>query len=263
VLAGVVVAELVQLALTLRGIATEPMPGPAGPLNARPRSIHPRRLASAHLFGVEDTAAEKPLALAPLQAVNWALKGVIAMRNPDSGFAILGERGKTARVYKAGAALQDIPGARLLQVFSDHVILEVAGRMESLLLPRETSGAQFQQVAAVAAQPAVQPAAALQPSSDEVGGPRVPPTPAETLITFLNLAPSQVDGKMTGMTLHPGKPLSRKYGFHDGDLVTAINGVDITQPDAVDNAIKSGGQVIALTYTHDGVQQTVNLPVSD
>jgi S1-C subfamily serine protease len=65
-----------------------------------------------------------------------------------------------------------------------------------------------------------------------------------------------------GIPVHPNRHYEREYGLHDGDVVTAINGVPITDEDALDNALKSSTGTMSLTFSHDGAPQTVNVPLS-
>jgi type II secretion system protein C len=265
VLAGIVVAELAQTAWVLKSIAMQPLPGPPGDLKARPPNFHWWRLAGAHLFGFEERPVEKEAAATRAQPITWALSAVLAMRDPSQGFAILGEQGKILKVLHAGAALDAVPGGRLLQVFADHVVLDLQGRTETVSLPKKQSGSaggEGVRVAAVASPAMGAPVAeAVEgPAEPQVVGGRVPPSPVETVIRSLSPELAAFNGR--GIRLHPGKPLQRLYGLRDGDVLTAINGVELTDPSALASAFKTPGDFVALTYTRDGVEETVNMPVS-
>jgi len=43
--------------------------------------------------------------------------------------------------------------------------------------------------------------------------------------------------------------------------VTAINGVEVTDADALDSALKTGKKTVALTLTRDGVAETLRIPI--
>ena len=196
----------------------------------------------------------------PAPPLIWALSGIIATRDPASGVAILGEQGKPLHVYRSGATLAEMPGAHLAQVFPDHVILDIQGRMETLQLPQQRSSTSPAPIQAAAATPAatVVAQAEVAPAADEY----IRPTPVQSVLASLNAEPSEVNGRLSGMRLHPGMPMQRRYGFRDGDVVTTINGVDITNAAALAGALKSAGDSVALTYIRDGVQETVNMPVN-
>jgi type II secretory pathway component PulC len=66
--------------------------------------------------------------------------------------------------------------------------------------------------------------------------------------------------------LHPEKRLQRQTGLRDGDILTAINGVEITDQDsedALNNALNSSDGAVSLTYSRNGVQQTVKAAVNN
>jgi hypothetical protein len=125
-------------AWVLKSLAMQPLPGPRGDLKARPRHVHGWRLAAAHLFGVEERPTEKEAAATRAPPITWALSAVLAMRDPSQGSAILGKQGKMLKVLQAGAALDAVPGGRLLQVFADHVALDLQGRTETVSLPKSS-----------------------------------------------------------------------------------------------------------------------------
>jgi type II secretory pathway component PulC len=88
-------------------------------------------------------------------------------------------------------------------------------------------------------------------------------TPAETLFGDLDAERNNVDGRLAGMILHPPKRLQRQYGFHDGDTLTAVNGVEITDPDVLADVLRTSGKSLSLTFTRNGEQRTMRLPVNN
>lgn len=255
VLAGVVAAEAVQMAWVLHGIATEPVPAPLGPLRPPPRSFHWWRLADAHLFGRAPRVARTDPAHPAAQPMMWALSGVMAMSDPTSGIAILGERGKPLNVYHTGAALKEVAGGRLYEVFADHVVLDLPGGKKTLTLPKDHPQAQPQMMTALPSQP-WQEAAGFH-----IRRPLMPPTAAAALIASLNPEPDAVNGVMTGMKLHPRGRLRRLYDLRDGDVLIAINGNDVTDPAVMASVLEQPADSLSLTYLRDGVEQTVNIPL--
>ena len=65
------------------------------------------------------------------------------------------------------------------------------------------------------------------------------------------------------MVLHPSKRYQRQYGLREGDTLTEVNGVTLTDPEALENALKADGKSLSLTFVRDGVQQTRTLQVRD
>src|SRR5882724_3294319 len=92
-------------------------------------------VVSAHLFGVAvaDPSTQDP-ENAPQSSANLLLAGTIATQDPKRGVAIISDAGSPSKVYSVG---ERIGGASLHSVYLDHVILDRAGALETLLLPRQ------------------------------------------------------------------------------------------------------------------------------
>jgi type II secretion system protein C len=224
--------------------------------------IDPRAIIGAHLFGVSaDNAPETARARVAL-----ALSGVIAMDDPADGYAILGEKGQM-RVYRVGSPLTGPVAGHLAQVLDDRVIVAVDGGIQTLRLPRELSSphaalVQFAMTdsgrtddgarsddadAAAAAQ------AARLARMDSI------PSDKQKWLAVVSADPDSVTSH--GIAVHPNRHYERQYGLHDGDVVTAINGVSITDADALDAALRNSTATMSLTFTHDGTPQTTSVAV--
>ena len=71
------------------------------------------------------------------RTLQLVLTGTIAGNDPQNGLAILGQSAQTAKVYAVG---DNVPGgAKLHSVYSDRVIIDRNGQLESLALPRQPS----------------------------------------------------------------------------------------------------------------------------
>jgi general secretion pathway protein C len=231
----------------------------------RPLALQPRELAfdtpsilQAHLFGETVVAvAQVDPANAPDTQLALTLSGVLATDNPNAGYAILGAADKPAHMYRIGADLQDVSGGRLRQVFVDRVVLELDGKLQTLRLPRRGLPGSLADQSTVAAASAT--ASTAPPGGDQ--GPAVP-TPAQGWFANLNVEQNSVDGQAAGMVMHPGKRFQREYGFKDSDILTAVNGVEITDADALAGTLKTNANSLSLTFVRDGIPRTVKLPVS-
>jgi type II secretion system protein C len=227
---------------------------------AQVAALDSRRIADAHLFGVDPTAARGGAAAETRRQL--ALSGVIATSDANEGYAILGEAGQATRLYHTGAALTSLGAGTLYQVFADHVVLDFDGRQETLSLPRQHLTA----VAPVRVARLDAPAAPAAPAGDVPAVPGLysqreePPSAAEGWFTHLNVR-GYMDGGRTGLQLHPAKRFQRRYGLRDGDTLTAVNGVPVADEDALDNLLRVAGKTVALTLSHDGVEETRRFPV--
>jgi len=220
----------------------------------RPQPVDPSQIISAHLFG---TAARAAYDSAPESALDLALSGVIATSDPGAGSAILGPKGRPSHLYRTGAMLVDAPDARLQQVFADRVVLDVSGRVEILKLPRQSMPG-----GALLALASRAESATTSDARDGVEQSNAPITAAASWFSNLDAESNNVDGKLAGMRLHPEGRLRHQYGFRDGDILTAINGIEITDPEVLDRVLSDSAQSLSLTYTRNGVSQTTRVLVN-
>jgi general secretion pathway protein C len=258
-LCSLIAADLAHSARVLRpasnaGSAEAPLPQ-----RARVSSFNAQHVAAAHLFGAS-AANEADAANAPETRLAFALSGIIATNDPNEGYAILGEQGKPTHLYRTGAAVESTR-ARLFRVFADRVVLDFDGRQETLWLPRSLlPGMSHQAVvvealAAAADAPATAATVTLDPRQR---------SPAQSALGSMFAEPNNVNGRMVGMVMHPARRLQRQYGFRDGDTLTAVNGVEINDPDVLQNVLTgSSGKSLSLTFIRDGVQETKTLPVGN
>src|SRR3984893_6431600 len=137
VLAALILLQLLQIGYSL---LSKPLKSPQPVVTAsapRPQrsGVDIQTVVSAHLFGVPpaDLAAQDP-ENAPQRSANLILAGTIATQDPKRGVAIISDAGGPSKVYAVG---ERISGALLHSVYLDHVILDRAGALETLLLPRQ------------------------------------------------------------------------------------------------------------------------------
>jgi general secretion pathway protein C len=222
---------------------------------SRPHALDPSQIISAHLFGTAARAADDN---APESALDLALSGVIATSDPGAGSAILGRKGMPSHLYHTGDIIVDAQGVRLQRVFADRVALDIGGRIEVLKLPRKSmQGAALLTLASRAE------IAAASDAQDGVEQGNAPMTAAASWFSNLDAERNNVDGKLAGMRLHPEGRLRHQYGFRDGDILTAINGIEITDPEVLDRVLSDSAQSLSLTYTRNGVSQTTRVSVND
>src|SRR5262249_39109351 len=138
-------------------------------------------------------------------AISWKLTGTIATRNPNEGYAIVGEPAKSGQLRHTGADLGD--GSRLYQVFQDRVVLDVHGRFETLTLPRfalETTPNVHVNVAAASAEvPAAEHVNVNPDAPGAVDLKMAAQSAAENWFAPFNGNSEGLGGQ--GMVMHPGK----------------------------------------------------------
>ncbi|MGA2189149.1 MAG: type II secretion system protein GspC [Steroidobacteraceae bacterium] len=256
-LAALIVVELARLAVSvLSGPVKSPEPvitrgGPA----QRHAGVDVQGVVSAHVFGVAvvDPSTQDP-ANAPLSSANLVLAGTIASQDPKHGIAIISDGGPS-KVYSVG---DNVNGASLHSVYLDHVVLDRAGALETLLLPRLLAnhrpapprGGDSRTAAAV---DNIRRMVQQDPGIlDQV---------MRTVASYDNAA-----GKLRGFRAYPGKnrAIFSKLGLKPGDLVTAINGAPLDDPahsQDVFNTIQTSDHV-TVTIERAGQKQDISLNIA-
>jgi len=203
------------------------------PANGRPeQGDHLAQVADLHLFGV---AGARPVAQieakAPPTRLNLTLHGVFVEEDPEKGAAIIGTSGNAQKYYQAGAVVMN--GVKLQGVFTDRVVLLHNGQSEVLRFPKVSSSGS-KSVAAL-------PASSIATRSTMRGTPTVGAASLGEYREIFQKEPLKVfehvrfvpvrsrDGLM-GYRVLPQKnrELYNRLGIRPSDLVTSVNGVDLT-----------------------------------
>jgi general secretion pathway protein C len=210
------------------------------------------RVVAAHLFGevLREGAAEtaEPPVDAPETTLALTLTGILYDEGGFRSAAIIsGDRGDEES-YAIGAAIGAF-GATLRAIYSDSVIIENAGRLETLRQPLELSGA------APAAVTATRSAARSQEGE---------PFPAR-LGEVVQAAPFQ-DGRVTGLRVAPASDAAQfeALGFRTGDIVTAVDGEFLEEGVALLDAIPLllDASYVSLALIRDGAPTALTVDIN-
>jgi general secretion pathway protein C len=248
--AAVIVTNLMGSSRPPKGVAAPSLP--VGPT----RSVDVASIAGAHLFGETPVAAQpgQNPADAPQSNLPLVLVGIIAADNPENGLAILGENAAAAKVYAVG---DNVPGgAKLHSVFADRVVVDRGGKLESLMLPRQTqSGAAPPSTAALQTEtPVIDRMRKL--ISDDPG----------LMADIMRPQPVFAQGKQKGYRVYPGRNRQAftRLGLRPGDLVTAINGTPLDDPSRGQEIFRTLGSSSEahITVMRSGQQQDLTLNIA-
>lgn len=246
-------ASIVWTALTPR---VAPAVDPASlPAQRQSAAVDVGAIISGRLFG---GAAAVDAGAVAATSQNLVLAGTIAGRDPEKGWAILGDSAQNAKVYGTGATLPG--GARLKAVYTDRVILDLNGRLESLMLPRLSGGSGPVQM------PTARPAAA--PDAGSLAA-RVQQLTAEQpglLGDIMRPQPVFSGGQQRGYRVYPGRNRQQfaKLGLQPGDLITAVNGAPLDDPARGMDMLRnlSAGDRVTVTIERNGQSQQVTIDAS-
>jgi general secretion pathway protein C len=229
---------------------------PPSPTLAARHGIDIASITNGHLFGTAATPSQGGNdANAPQTSMSLVLTGIIAGSNPRVGFAILGENPTAAKVHAVG---DNVPGgAKLHSVYSDRVLLDRNGHIESLSLPHQSSG----QLGTGKVQAAVPN---QNPAFDRVR--RLISEDPAALSDIMRNQPVLMGGKLRGFRVYPGRNRQAftRLGLHSGDLVVAINGTPLDDPARGDEIFRTIGSSseARVTVMRDGQQQDLSLNMS-
>ena len=260
-LAVLIAIEFARMAVTLVGghVKTPEPVISAAPISHQRPAANVQTVISAHLFGVAvaDPTTQDPNN-APLSSANLVLAGTIATQDPKRGIAIISDGGPS-KVYSIG---DNVNGASLYSVYLDHVILDRAGTLETLLLPRLIAGSR--------AAPRMSRRIGADPRTAEAveNVRRMVQQDPGILDQVMRTVPSydNAAGKLRGFRAYPGRnrAIFNKLGLQPGDLVTAINGQALDDPQRsqeVFNTIQSSNTV-TVTLERGGQKQDVTLNIA-
>jgi len=251
-----VIALAAQLAALVWRVLVPPqaMAPVAGVTSSAPAGPNLANIVGAHLFGTAAVEASGDAASAPATSLRLTLAGTIAGEDPAKGWAIIGQTAQDAKVYATGASIPG--GARLREVYADRVILERGGRLEALSLPRLAGGSPM---------PAVSRSDAPRPSlaqSVQALSARDPIAVSE----FIRPQPVFAGGQQKGYRVYPGRNRAQfaSMGLMPGDLVTAVNGSPLNDPNSGLETLRgiSAGGAITLTIERNGNEQQLTIDPS-
>ncbi|MBI2382935.1 MAG: type II secretion system protein GspC [Gammaproteobacteria bacterium] len=256
-----------QLIPPPEGAAWTPLPvaAPAGPAARDPNAVDVNLIVGARLFG--EYRAPEPTQTALLEApetrLNLTLVGILAgTRERDSRALIAGGSGGE-EPYAVG---DDVArGVRLQAIFPDRVILERDGRLETLRLERDkpSEGGGYSPLAEASA-PVDTASVDAAPTLGQIRD-QVLKDPAKAS-EYIRVQPANVGGQLKGYRIYPGRDRSvfSGAGLRPGDLVTAVNGVELNDPARALQLLGELSSVsqVTLTVERAGQPQTINVTLN-
>lgn len=229
-----------------RAQPSAPLTAPVINRSAAP-PLRPESIVNAHLFGEAQGATASD---APQTSASLVLAGVLAVPDPQKGMAIIGPTAGAAKLYPVGGSVPG--GVQLHAVYPDRVLLDRNGVLESLLLPKKLTAA------APASRPLMQsPAQRLQALAQRGGG--------ALLGGLINATQVRDGAKITGYRIFPGGSTNvrafTQLGLHPGDLVTAVNGTPLDDPNRAEEILQtlSSAGNANVTVLRNGQSVDLNL----
>jgi general secretion pathway protein C len=258
VLALALAAQLAFIVVAMTSRSRQAAPPPMAAVAPAPQ-LDIGGLVNAHLFGNAAVQASGDAANAPPSSMPLVVAGLLATDDPKLGMAIIGESAQTAKVVSVG---QQVPGGALLHsVYVDRAVIDRAGVLESVLLPRRSGGAMPTPMAA----PPLPAAADNNEAMIERMRKLVNDDPG-VITQIMRPQPVFAGGEMKGFRVYPGanRQAFARMGLRAGDTVTAINGTPLNDKDRAQEIFGTlaSSTDARITITRNGRQQDLVLNIA-
>ncbi len=223
-------------------------------------------LQASHLFGVYNPQAA-PVVAPPVQVdapqtrLNLTLVGVVASNDDAFSLAVIANRGQQA-TYGLN---EQIEGTRvtLKAVFADRVIIDNAGRDETLML----DGVDYEQLtiqspASQLENSAVNESMSRRDVESKLSAIRsaIRQNPRE-IFQYVSLSQVKQDEQIIGYRVSAGRDpaLFEAVGLQNGDIAVQLNGLDLTEPSAMTQIFQAVNDLteLNLTVDRDGQQYDI------
>ena len=220
-----------------------------GGSQARPTAvIDVQGLVESHLFGeAKDQPAAQVIEVvdAPETRLSLKLNGVIAHNDADSAFALIADNRGEEKIYRIN---DPVPGGvKLHAIFEDRVLLNRAGKLETLRLPKDFPGGGQTANRSPAVRRPTRPNRQTDPGSLR----QVISQNASKITEIIRAAPHIQQGQMVGFRINPGRNRQQfaTLGLRPGDVVTDINGTAMTDPSQGLQVFESLGETTQASVT--------------
>lgn len=236
--------------------AWKPAPAAAGPVER----VDIEAINSAQVFGQYQAPAApgaQEIASAPDTQLALTLLGILANHFDNSASRALIAGGNDEKPYAIGDEIAT--GVVLKAIFADRVVISRGGRLETLRLDKDKpSSAEFVQAA--------------PPPGGEGGGNESLASIRQQMLAnpakaqdYIRIQPAPAPGGsgQMGYRIYPGRDRSvfNDAGLHPGDVVTAVNGVQLTDPAKSLQLLSelSNASQVSLQVQRGGDTQTINI----
>jgi general secretion pathway protein C len=190
-----------------------------------------------NLFGDFNAAPVdvKEVTDAPVTRLNLTLTGVVASTVKDQGAAIIENRNQQ-QTYGIGEKIEGT-NASLKEVYADRVIIKNGSSNETLMLDgvdynKNSSQLtdQTRQTPDTPSQLRNQGAERRTLSDDAIRASRELQDQPASFVDYIAVSPHRPNGELLGYRVSPGKKpaLFEAAGLQSGDVITDINGLDLT-----------------------------------
>ncbi|WP_334038645.1 type II secretion system protein GspC [Alteromonas macleodii] len=229
------------------------------------------KIQQLNLFGNAAAKPAEPVAEvtdAPETRLNLTLTGVVASSEQEAGTAIIENRGSQA-VYGLGEKIEGT-NATLQKVYNDRVIIKNGVRNETLMLDGidyDEANRRREMQAKNRPEPEELEEDTVELSDEALEATAALRERPANFTDFISISPKTEEGQLIGYQVSPGKEpeLFKSAGLQAGDVITQINGLDLTDLQQSQEALSElrNAQTIELTIIRDGSLTTLYLDLPE
>ncbi|MFA5627398.1 MAG: type II secretion system protein GspC [Thiohalomonadaceae bacterium] len=197
---------------------------PQTTISANSTNTRLESLARLHLFGksIDAAPAASNQANAPETSLNLTLRGLFAVKNRAEALAIISLGDNNERHFRIGDQVSS--GVVVHDILADRVVLEHAGRYETLRLPKN----HLNTTAAATSHTDLPTAMQLQLQELRQSILSNP----DVIMQLADFQPAIQDGLLRGYYIRPRRhnELFKTVGLLPNDIVTHVNDIPVTEP---------------------------------
>ena len=229
------------------------------------------KIQQLNLFGNAAAKPAEPVAEvtdAPETRLNLTLTGVVASSEQEAGTAIIENRGSQA-VYGLGEKIEGT-NATLQKVYNDRVIIKNGVRNETLMLDGidyDEANRRREMQARNRPEPEELEEDTVELSDEALEATAALRERPANFTDFISISPKTEEGQLIGYQVSPGKEpeLFKSAGLQAGDVITQINGLDLTDLQQSQEALSElrNAQTIELPIIRDGGLTTLYLDLPE
>lgn len=238
-------------------------------------SVDIAKIQQLSLFGKADESIspvveEVIVEDAPETNLNLTLTGAVTSSEKDGGAAIIDNRG-TQNTYGIGEKI-DGTNATVNKVLNDRIIIKNGSRLETLMLDGfdfseqktqtvQTNRSRSTNTASTPNKPKPKPI-----SRENVNQIKQLRNDSKSFTTFISIAPVRENGQMLGFRVSPGRDpqLFKQTGLKNNDIITQINGLDVTDVRQSVEAMQvlRASEILDLTVNRDDTPITLSIDLT-
>jgi general secretion pathway protein C len=215
-----------------------------------------RQLTNAHLFGIMGKPKSTAVTNAPETRLNLVLKGILADNLMKNASVIISQgKGGKETVYGLGDKISG--GVTIKEIYSEHIILERQGQLETLRLIKKSSTNNISLSATGTGLNKIQTTAKLKSIRKNIIK-----NPAD-FVKYAVPVIVKVKGKQIGYRLQvkQNQELLDQLGIKPTDVITSINGIKLNNPTNSMKALSklSTANSVDITVRRNGGEVPLNI----